>query len=237
MINGNRVVAVIPARAGSKAVKDKNIYPLGGKPLIAWPIEVAKNCPEIDRIIVSTDGNEIADVARRHGAEVYTRPAELAGDEALVIDTLRDLILRIRDEGETAAYMVLMEATSPLRTPQDVQNCLRLLDGDQLDSVATFTEASLPPEKAWRIENSVPSSYLEGADAWLPRQKTQSAWELNGAVYAFSIDKLPATGKPLLFGKSGAVAMPKERSLDINDETDFVIAEAMIGKANFKSPA
>jgi CMP-N,N'-diacetyllegionaminic acid synthase len=232
MIKNNRVIAVIPARAGSKAVKDKNIHPLGGKPLIAWPIEVARNCPEIDRIIVSTDGAEIAAVASQWGAEVYERPAKLASDESVVIDTLRDLIAQLRDEGEKAVYMLLLEATSPFRTASDIQTCLKLLVANDLDSVATFTEASLPPEKAWRIEGGVPVSYLDGADPWLPRQKTGKAWELNGAIYAFAVERLPDEGKTLLFGQTGAVLMPKERSIDINEKIDFLIAEAMFEMKN-----
>ena len=237
MINGRRVIALIPARAGSKAVKDKNIYPLGGKPLITWPIEVAKDCPEIDRIIVSTDGDAIANVAEQVGAEVYARTPDLARDDSLVIDTVRELILRLRGEGETAVYMLLLEATSPFRTTKDIKECLALLGSKNLDSVATFTEASLPPEKAWRIKGVTPSTYLDGADPWLPRQQTEKAWELNGAIYAFVMDKLPETGKALLFGNSGAVLMPKERSIDINDESDFQIAEAMIERGDVKKPA
>ena len=96
MINGQRVIAVIPARGGSKSVPKKNIKPLGGKPLICWSIEVAKNTPAVDRVIVSTDSDEIAQVAKSAGAEVYLRPAHLATDEALVIDALRDLIAGLR---------------------------------------------------------------------------------------------------------------------------------------------
>lgn len=232
MIRNKRIIAVIPARAGSKAVIDKNIHPLGSKPLIAWPIDVAKACAEIDRIIVSTDGDKIAETANQYGVEVYIRPSALAGDDSLVIDTLRDLIVTLRAEGETATYMLLLEATSPFRSAEDIKACLNLLDEDELDSVATFTQASLPPDKAWRIKDSRPATFIKGADPWLPRQMTQKAWELNGAVYGFAIDALPETGRALLFGKSGAVLMPKERSLDINEKMDFLIAEAMIENAN-----
>jgi CMP-N,N'-diacetyllegionaminic acid synthase len=228
MIGGKRVIAVVPARAGSKSVKDKNIHPLGGKPLLAWPIEVAKATKEIDRVIVSTDGDRIAEVARRCGAEIYDRPAALAGDRALVIDALRDLIARLRLEGEKAAYMVLLEATSPLRLPEDVTRCLTMLDGEGLDSVATFTEPQLNPHRAWRIEAGRPRPFIEGADPWQPRQALPEAWQLNGAVYAFVADHLPAQGASLLFGKAGAVIMPRARSVDIDDAIDFVRVEAML---------
>lgn len=228
MIGGKRVVAVIPARAGSKGVKDKNIKALGGKPLLAWPIEVARATPEIDRVIVSTDGEGIAAVARAHGAEVYDRPPELAGDRSLVIDALRDLIARLRAEGETAAYLVLLEATSPLRLPEDVSACLAMLDGEDLDSVATFTEPHLNPHRAWRIEQGRPRPFIDGADPWQPRQALPEAWQLNGAVYAFVVDRLPQTGANVLFGRMGAVTMPRDRSVDIDEALDFAIVETIL---------
>ena len=92
MLNGKRVIAVIPARGGSKSVPGKNIRPLGGKPLLAWSIDVARQVSEIDRVIVSTDDAQIASVGRHYGAEVYARPPHLATDEALVIDALKDLL-------------------------------------------------------------------------------------------------------------------------------------------------
>ena len=228
MLNGSRVIAVVPARAGSKGVPGKNLKLLGGKSLIAWPIDTAHNVREIDRVIVSTDGSDIAEAAVKLGAEVFLRPSELATDEAVVIDALRDLIARLRGEGETARYMVLLEATSPLRAVSDVRDCLTLLADQKLDSVATFKDADLPPAKAWRLDGNVPTPYLENANPWLPRQKTEPAVQLSGAVYAFDIDMLPNTGNALLFGRSGAVMMPQARCLDIDNEIDFVFAEAIL---------
>jgi CMP-N,N'-diacetyllegionaminic acid synthase len=232
MLDGSRVIAVIPARAGSKGVPGKNLKSLGGKPLIAWPIDTAHDVPEIDRVIVSTDGPEIATEAKKLGAEAYDRPADLATDGAVVIDALRDLVARLRAEGETAKFMVLLEATSPLRAVSDVRDCLALLADQNLDSVATFKDADLPPAKAWRLNGHVPTPYLENANPWLPRQKTEAAMQLSGAVYAFDMDKLPDTGNALLFGMSGAVMMPRSRCVDIDDEMDFTIAEAMILKGH-----
>ena len=151
MLDNKRVIAVVPARGGSKSVPGKNIKDLAGKPLIAWAIEAAKKTGAIDRVIVSTDDQKIAAVSSESGAEVYRRPHHLATDESLVIDTLRDLIGSLRQEGENAEIMVLLEATSPLRTPGDIQACLEKLVRDGLDSVATFHEAELNPHRAWKI--------------------------------------------------------------------------------------
>ncbi|MDK9696776.1 MAG: acylneuraminate cytidylyltransferase family protein [Siculibacillus sp.] len=228
MIDGRRVVAIIPARGGSKSVKLKNLHPLGGKPLLQWPIDVARATPEIDRVVVSTDHPEIAEVARSLGAEVAMRPDELASDTALVADVLRHHIRELRAEGETATWMTLLEATAPFRLPRDIRACLTRLAEEGLDSVATFMDAHLNPHRAWRIENGTPRPFIDGAVPWLPRQKLPPAYQLNGAVYAFVMDRLPADAVGLLFGRAGAVPMERERSFDIDDANDFAVANALL---------
>lgn len=241
MIAGRRVVAVVPARAGSKSVPGKNVRRLGGKPLIAWSIEAAKAVPAIDRVIVSTDGTEIARVARQYGAEVYDRPAALATDEAQVTDALRDLIATLRGEGERAEIMVLLEPTAPLRLPSDVAACLDLMAARGLDCVATFKEADLNPHRAWRLVDGRAETFLPGADPWQRRQALPPAHQLNGAVYVFSIPGLmEGAGKgglSLLFGRTGAVEMPRERSVDIDTLVDFAAAEALLAAQEPGRPA
>lgn len=230
MYSDTRVIAVIPARGGSKTVPRKNIKLLAGKPLIAWSIEAAKSVDEIDRVIVSTDDNLVRTVALEHGAEVYGRPANLATEEALVIDALRDLIVTLRNEGEQAQVMLLLEPTSPLRTVGDIRQCLeRLVEGGK-DSVATFKRADLNPHRAWRILDGRPEVFIPGAVPWLPRQKLPEAFQLNGAVYAFRIDRLLPDSPSLLVGEVGVVLMPSERSVDIDDDLDFEIAETIVRK-------
>src|SRR5271165_3073070 len=163
MLNGERVIAVIPARGGSKSVPGKNIRPLGGKPLLAWSIEVARQVSEIDRIIVSTDDAQIASVGKAYGAEVYPRPAHLATDESLVIDALKDLLRTLRCEGETPEWVILLEATCPLRSADDVRACLKLVAQGGYDSAATFKDAELNPHRAWRLVNGVPEVFIPGA--------------------------------------------------------------------------
>jgi N-acylneuraminate cytidylyltransferase len=228
MIGSERVIAVIPARGGSKTVPGKNVKPLAGKPLLAWSIETSQAVTEIDRVIVSTDDAAIRETARRYGAEVYDRPAALATDTALVVDALRDLIRRLATEGEKASVMVLLEPTSPLRSPVDVRRCLRALQAEQLDSVATFRAADLNPHRAWRIVDGKPTPFVDGAVPWLPRQKLPDAYQLNGAVYAFRMRSLDETAPSLLVGRAGAVLMPASRSVDIDDELDFEFAEGLV---------
>jgi CMP-N,N'-diacetyllegionaminic acid synthase len=232
MLDGKRLIAVIPARGGSKSVPGKNVHSLGGKPLLAWSIEVAQQVSEIDRIIVSTDDVQIASVGREFGAEVYARPPHLATDEAIVIDALKELLQTLQTEGETAEWMILLEATCPLRTPEDVRDCLKLIAQGGYDSVATFKEAELNPHRAWRLVNGFPEVFIPGAVPWLPRQKLPKAYQLNGAVYVFRASLLAQEAKSLLVGKLGAVLMPRERSQDIDDGVDFIIVEALLKKSN-----
>jgi CMP-N-acetylneuraminic acid synthetase len=228
MIDGHRVVATIPARGGSKTVPNKNTRTLVDKPLVAWAIDIARETPEIDRVVVTTDSDSIADVAREYGAEVLDRPARLATDDALVIDALWHLIdeLEVRTSAE---YMAMLEPTAPLRTKTDIQECLELLADDDAgyDSVATFTEAAVSPHRIWRLEDG-PEPYLPDADPWLPRQDQPEAYELTGAVYAFRIDSMTEEGHSLLFGDPGAVVTPRERAVDIDTEFDFKLAELLV---------
>lgn len=228
VLNGKRVIAVIPARGGSKSIPGKNIRPLLGKPLLAWSIEVARQVGEIDRIIVSTDDAQIAAVGRSYGAEVYARPKHLATDDALVIDALKDLLQTLRSEREASEWMILLEPTCPLRLADDVRECLKFAEKGHYDSVATFKDADLNPHRAWRVVDGVPEVFIPGAIPWLPRQKLPKAHQLNGAVYLFRTSLLEHEAESLLVGKLGAVLMPRERSHDIDDSVDFMIAEALL---------
>ena len=236
MYKGQRVIAVIPARGGSKTIPRKNVRPLGGRPLIAWSIELAKRVGEIDRVIVTTDDEEIRSVAIAYGAEVYRRPAKLATDEALVIDALRDLIATLKSEGEQEGIMVLLEPTSPLRTVDDIRACLALIVDGGKDSVATFKKADLNPHRAWRIREGCPEVFIPGAIPWLPRQKLPEAFQLNGAVYAFRMNRLLPDSPSLLVGELGAIVMPSECSVDIDDELDFDMAEKLLRRLRIGGP-
>ncbi|MEQ6890520.1 acylneuraminate cytidylyltransferase family protein [Halomonas sp. CS7] len=228
MIDNQRIVAVIPARGGSKNIPGKNLRPLGGKPLIAWSLEAAFRVNEIDRVIVSTDSEAIGKVARALGAEVYERPACLATDEALVIDTLHDLRAMLDQEGESVDVLILLEPTCPLRASDDIRRTLSRLMEDGLDSVATFKAAALNPCRAWRLEGDMPVTFINGVDPWRPRQELPAAYQLNGAVYAYRPDRLPPGHSGLLFGHCGGILMPDERSVDIDNELDLAIAELIL---------
>lgn len=228
MLDGESVLALIPARGGSEGIERKNVRSLGGKPLVAWAIDVADEVASIDTTLVSTDDREIADVAREYGAAVSDRPDRLATDDALVIDTIRYTLDELRASGDGPGYVVMLEPTTPFRDPGDVERCLDRLATEDVDSVATFTEAEVNPHRTWRIEDDAPEPFLPDADPWQPRQSLPDAYQLNGAVYAFDADAVSDEGASLLFGNSAAVEMPPGRSLDIDTPTDLAVAEALL---------
>jgi len=232
MINSLQVIGVIPARGGSKSVPFKNLQLLGGRPLLSWPIETALATPEIDRVFVSTDNEEIAIAGREFGAEIHERPAALATDTAQVNDTIRHLYLQLLSADIPADIFVLLEATSPLRTPELVSRCIQRLVGENLDSIATFHQADIHPERVWCIEDEQPRPFIDGAIPWQPRQKFSSAYQLNGAAYVFRPDQLPPDDPSLLFGRMGAEVIPAGDVIDIDDYKDFIVANAILESRN-----
>ncbi|MBX0288247.1 acylneuraminate cytidylyltransferase family protein [Halomicroarcula sp. F28] len=234
MIGGDSVVALVPARGGSKGVPGKNVRELGSKPLVAWPIDVAKETRAIDRAIVSTDDEEIAEIAREWGAEVSERPARLATDESLVADTVRYTVDQLASSDDPPEYVVMLEPTTPFRRPADIEACLDRLAEPGVDSVATFTDAEVNPHRTWRVEDGTPQPFLPEGTPWQPRQSLPDAYQLNGAVYAFDVDAVTESGPSLLFGESEAVVMEPGRSLDIDTELDFAVAETLLAEGHVR---
>jgi N-acylneuraminate cytidylyltransferase len=242
MMDDRHVVALIPARGGSTSVPRKNVRALGGKPLVAWSIDVARAVTAIDRTVVSTDDDEIAQVAQEYGAEVADRPDELATDEALVVDAVRYHIAAWREVGTPADVVVLLEPTCPFRSAEDVRACLSRLSAGDVDSVATFTEAALNPHRAWRISDEegigeAVDPFVNGAVPWRPRQQLPDAYQLNGGAYAFFADRLPDESVAPFFGRTGAVRMPEERSIDIDTKVDLELARVMVEKLGLSERA
>lgn len=225
--NDPNVIAFIPARAGSKGLPGKNIINLAGKPLIAHTIEQALASELIDRVIVSTDGEAIAAVARDFGAEVMMRPDALATDTAMPKDALRYHLEGIRPVPDV---IVLLQPTSPLRRVEDIDQCVTPVVQHACDSAATFVPSAQNPFQSWRetgdggVEPVVP-----GHDPWRPRQALPMTYRLNGAVYAVRTDVFLAdSSQSFLPGRNHMVVMPSERSVDIDVKADLDRAEALM---------
>ena len=221
------VFAVIPARAGSKGLARKNLRLLGGVPLVVHSIRAAKGAASVDRLVVSTEDTEIAAVARSEGAQVLTRPAELAGDSVRNNDVVRHAI---GEAGAGFTYVVLLQPTSPLRTSADIEACLRPLLAGEARSVMTVAPAEHHPAKAVRIEAGLvlPYGSAEGMEA--RRQDLPPAYRQNGAVYALAIEDFLREDR-FYIPPCKAAVMSAQTSLDIDSEIDLLVAEQVLARS------
>lgn len=221
-----KILAVIPARGGSKRLPGKNIRPLMGKPLLAWTVEAALACPLLDRVVLSSDDPEIIAVARNLGCEVpFVRPASLSGDEASIIEVLWHCWEAL---GKDYSWLVLLQPTSPLRQTGDITACLSLcLDGGAPAAV-TMTPASKPPH--WMVtlnDHGHPHPLLGEEWAQKQPQKIPTAYLPNGAVYVAQAAWLAQTGQ-FITPDTRVYVMPPERSIDIDTLMDFRMAAMML---------
>ncbi|MBO8161753.1 MAG: acylneuraminate cytidylyltransferase family protein [Thermosipho sp. (in: Bacteria)] len=225
------VLAFIPARGGSKGVPKKNIRLLAGKPLIAYSIEQAKESKYISRIIVSTESEEIAEIAREWNAEVIKRPEELARDETPTIDTIIHALDYLKkEENYTPDIVVLLQPTSPLRTSEDIDSAIELfLNIQDCLSLVSVTEFDHPPFWAIKIEDNLLKPLFGKEYFRMRRQELPKAYRPNGAIF-ISTPKVLRKYKTFYTPKTIAYIMPPERSVDIDTEFDFLLAEFLINK-------
>lgn len=231
----SRIVAFIFARGGSKGIPGKNIKKLFGKPLIAWSIEHARAVQRIGRVIVSTDSEEIAEVARDHGAEVpFMRPAELARDDSPEWLAWRHALEFLKhDEGALPEAMVSLPTTSPLRLPEDVENCLDVFERDRPDVVITVTSARRNPHFNMVTINSAGAARLviPTVAGVTRRQDAPLVFDMTTVVYVARPEFILAR-QGLFDGHVRAVVVPPERALDIDTPLDFKMAEFMMEKGD-----
>jgi len=224
-----RILSVVPARGGSKGLPGKNIRELCGKPLIAYAIEASIASDLVTDTVVSTDDPEIAKVGKAFGAQSIMRPPELAQDTSLVIDAMKHVVREQEKKGLTYNYVVLLEPTSPLRTVADIDDTIKMVVDEGADSGATFSEIPTPPARVWRINNNVPTTLIEGAKPFLPRQAHEPGYYINGMVYVVKVSKLMNTeGISFLLGKQVANVVPSDRVVDIDSLRDFEMAEFIL---------
>ncbi len=225
-----KIVAVIPARAGSKGVSKKNLRELAGKPLIGWSIEALRACFDIDRVILSTDSQEIANVARHYGAETpFIRPAELARDETPTISTVVHAVQWLEaNEGYFADLIMCIQPTSPLCATQDMQGSIDLLKAKDAEGVVSVTLSESHPfwMKQLDLEGRL-TDFLRPPRSVHRRQDLPELYSLNGAIYLARRDilvDLQTWYTPKTFG----YIMPINRSLDINTPWDLYLADLIL---------
>jgi CMP-N-acetylneuraminic acid synthetase len=223
------VVALITARGGSKSVPRKNVLPLAGKPMIAWSILAGLGAGRVSRVIVSTDDDEIAQVAREWGAEVpFRRPAELAGDQTPHIDVLIHAVQWLDQAGQKPDYMLLLQPTSPLRTSADIDAAIELAVQKAADAVLGVVEMHPHPLIAMRVrEDGTLCRFIEAEIPYLQRQALPPAFALNGAIYVNRCDSL-VNDRTFWPTRTFPFVMPAERSLDLDSPWEFRFAEFIL---------
>ena len=228
-----KILAIIPARGGSKGLPRKNVKLLAGKPLLAYAVEVGLNSPSIDRLIVSTEDEEIADVARRLGAEVpFLRPKSLAEDHVPDQPVFRHALAWLeREENYSADFSLNLRPTTPFKTVSDVEEVVRKWRETGCDCVRTVTKTEGKHHPYWmiKVEGDKAGSFVANIDMkeYHQRQLLPEAFYINGVVDGFTRDRV-LREEPLYGGDMRVVWIPAERALDIDTELDFRFCEYLL---------
>jgi len=226
----HKVLGLIPARAGSKGIPDKNIVPLGGKPLICWTINAACESNICDRLIISTDSRKIADLAKNHGIEVpFLRPPRFSTDSATTFSVARHCLSWMsKHEQYSPEYLLLLQPTSPFRTAQDIINAFSLVDREKADAVVSVCPANPHPCLSMQINHEGCLKRLfPSTSRYSRRQDMPMAYALNGAVYFIRVSTF-LEQKTFLPEQTRAYIMPRERSLDIDSPWDLYLSQLIM---------
>jgi CMP-N-acetylneuraminic acid synthetase len=224
------IVTIITARGGSKGLPGKNIKIFAGMPLIAWSIIVSQKFSDATRVIVSTDNKEIADIARRYGAEVpFMRPQELASDTADSVDVVLHALDWLRAHESCYPEMVLLlQPTSPLREVADIAAAINIQREMNADSVVSVCDATCPPQWLRTIDVSTGRLLaLSNSQELRRRQDTPKLYQLNGSINLIKSNVL-RDKRTFYPEKTYPVVMPRERSVDIDSAFDFHISELLM---------
>lgn len=229
MYKGKKIIALIPARGGSKGLAKKNIKQLSGKPLIAWTIEQAIKSQYIDRVVVSTESKDIANIAKKYGAVVpFLRPKRFATDKAKSTEVVLHAINWFKKNKEYFDLLILLQPTSPLRQYYDVDKAVELLFTKKAQSVVSVCEVGHHPY--W--SNTLPKdgcmkNFIKKETVNKNRQTLPVFYRLNGAIYLAYCDYF-LKNKSFFGAKTYAYKMPQERSIDIDIELNFQFAEYLM---------
>lgn len=227
MYKNKTFLGIVPARGGSKRLPRKNMLDLCGKPLIAWSIEAGLNSKYIDKVVVSSDDDEILNISLNFGAETIKRPVELASDTATTFDAIKHTIENV----EKYDYIVLLQPTSPLRNAKHIDEAIELLEIKNADAVVSVCEMDHSP--LW--SNTLPEdgnmrSFLREEILNKRSQDLEKYYRLNGAIYICKTYKLLKNKTFFLKDNIFSYKMDKKYSIDIDEDIDFEIAKVLINK-------
>lgn len=221
-------IAVIPARSGSKGLKDKNIRELNGKPLLAYAVEAARQTGLFDTVHVSTDSEVYADIARGCGADVpFLRSGELSSDGATTWDAMKFVLDEYEKRGKVFETLTVLQPTSPLRTAGDISEAFRFFEDKKANMISSVCEMDHSPLWSNVLPADLSMDNFEKEElAYVPRQQLPTYYRENGAVYIVRTEHLYNSDN---IYKNGCYAfiMDKKKSIDIDDEFDFRLVEAI----------
>jgi len=225
MTSNKKFLAIIPARGGSKRLPHKNILDLGGKPLISYTIEAALQSKNIDKVVVTSDDDEILKIAHNYGAATIRRPEILANDTATTFDAVQHVLSQIKGY----QYTVLLQPTSPLRNRLHIDEAIEMLDEKSADAVVSVCEMEHSP--LW--SNTLPKdcsmqNFLRKDIIDKRSQDLEVYYRLNGAIYICDTKRLLEEKQFLLSSNIFAYKMSRENSIDIDEKIDFRLAELYI---------
>lgn len=227
MLRGQQVTAIIPVRGGSKGIPGKNLYRLGRDTLLERTIKIAKLCPYVDRVLVTTDNQEMYDIAHRYGVSTPSlRTVDLASDNAKTVDVVLDVI---QTESVKSGWVMLLQVTSPLRTLDDLNAFCKMFDDDYSKSDAAVSLVkfdSTHPDKIQKIEDGLVKSYL-GKESMVARQSLPDVYALNGAFYITHRNTL-MTNHTFMPLRTIPFIMPEERSINLDTMADVYMLEMML---------
>lgn len=232
MIGRERVLAVVPARGGSQGLPGKNIRPFAGLPLIEHSLRLAKLCPEIDRCVVSTDSEEIAEVARRCGGDApFLRPAELAKSNTPMWPVLQHALAAVeREEGRSYGYLLLLDPTSPTRLPEDVRKAAALLGARPVaDGILSVSKPHYSPIWHTVVEkNGLMSDFIEDSSRYARRQDVPEVFIINGLLYLWRAAFVRTHDSWRNVGRHLMLEVPESRAVSIDDLEQFERAELLV---------
>jgi CMP-N,N'-diacetyllegionaminic acid synthase len=232
LIDNKRILAIIPARGGSKGIPGKNIKELNGKPLIGYAIEEVGKSKYIDKLIVSTEDKEIAQVSKRFGAEIpFLRPMELAADDTPGIQPILHAVKWFHEKGSCFDFVICLQCTSPFRKTKQIDEAIEKLVKEGADSIVSVCESEISPYWMKKVENGILKDFLGNIPFYARRQDTPMVYRLNGAIYLAKTEVLNKH-KNWYTENTIPFIMDKLSSIDIDDILDFKFAELLMRENN-----
>ena len=225
-----KLIAIIPARSGSKGLKNKNIRLLNGKPLLAYSVEAAVESGLFDTVHVSTDSKEYADIAKSFGAdEAFLRDMQNSGDASSSWDAVREVLRKYKDIGKEFDVCVLLQPTSPMRTAEDIRAAYKLFEDKGAMSLTSATEVDHPIQWCFRLdETRSMKDFASSPYKDCRRQELEKHYRENGAIYIVRTKDITDPSFSFYTDRCVAYVMDRGQSIDIDTLQDFVIAETII---------